>query len=1330
MLVQIVQQLSPVTLARHIEFHRIHPQDRAPLQALLEQAQAKQTQQVVFRTVDSHGTWQWYELRAQQLDHTAKVEASQRIGVLIDITERRRQTEHAALQQKFFQVLAQSPDRPTLIAAMLDTVLNLSDLDGGGLYWERGDGGFDLIASRGLSETFLEQAGNIEPGGPRAEIIHSGSMICSCAEPQDPCTDPGLVHHAALQAEGIESLVVLPITVVGRGHACLNLASKHVRRLPPTSIELLKSLAEQFGLAIERLLTREDAQNQRQNLEGFFHALHDFVFVLNPQGEMLYVNPAVYTELGYDEKLLGQSVLAVHPERVHATAWTIVTEMLEGKRDSCPLPLLRADGSELMVDTRIVRGSWNGQPALLGVSRDISAQRALEQSLERQNDTLRTLMQAQPDLMWLKDPQGVYLACNSRFETFFGHSEQEIVGKTDYDFVPKALADLFRANDLKVLESGKSHTNEERVPFASDGHEELLETIKTPLHDRHGKLLGVLGIGRDITARVQAEEARREALDRFQQLAAHVPGVIYQFRQRSDGTAHVPYASQGLIDIYGVTPEAVRDDASGVFDAVHPDDLPGMLLSIAESAAQLTPWFHEHRVRMPGGSVQWISGHATPVRQSDGSTIWHGYNRDISTERKAREQLLMAASVFANSYEGIMIADANNVIVDINPAFSLITGYERHDVLGQTPRILSSGRQGPDFYTKLWKSLSQHDQWSGEVWNRRKNGEVYAELLAISTVRDDAGKLMHYLAVFSDITRLKAHESELAHIANYDVLTGVPNRRLLSDRLKVALARARRDRSTLAVCMLDLDGFKDVNDRLGHASGDLLLIEISRRLQGVLREDDTLARLGGDEFVLLFSDVRHRDESHRALTRVLQAIAQPVQLGDSQAMVSASIGVTLYPQDDSDADALLRHADQAMYVAKQAGKNRYHLFDSEQDRLIKDHQAQLERLQQALAQNELVLYYQPKVNLASGKVIGAEALIRWQHPEHGLLPPSAFLPLLGGTPLEFAVGDWVIANVLRQIAQWQEEGLGGVFSANIGADHLLEPGFVGHLEAALKKYPQVQPHHLELEILETAAIGDMERATKVLRQCRAMGIRFALDDFGTGYSSLSYFRSLAVDMIKIDQSFVRDMLEDPNDLGIVDSVVRLAQAFNRPVIAEGVETLEHGDVLLQLGCHLVQGYGVSRPMPADQFVQWTRHWNETTPWKNRLPMTTAVADLPLLTAARSHQVWMAALIRQLDAGDTAVTVSLNSDTCGFGQWFHGGGSARYGHLPTFQRIGPLHEQVHALAHEIWATHIAHSAAAHGGQRMALLNASRELSLALEALALEVQTSPPLADGES
>ena len=520
--VHIVQPLNPQNLARQIEFERICAQDIGPLQAVLDRPGAVDAQLVVFRTVDAQGGWQWFELRAQLLNPAAGIEPNQSIGVLTDITERQRLAEHAALQQRFLEILAQSPDRPTLVTTILDTVLGLSDLDGGGLYWERGDGGFDLLVSRGLSDTFLKAASSIEPTDPRAGIINAGALVCSCVDPEDCCTDTGLIHHPLLQAEGILALVVLPITVAGRGHACLNLASRHVRRLPASAITLLQSLAEQFGLAIERLVAREDAQNQRQNLEGFFHTLQDFVFVLNVQGEIQYVNPAVYDKLGYDQQLLGTSILTLHPERVRASARMVVTDMLQGKRTSCPLPILRADGAELMVDTRIVHGRWNGKPALLGVSRDISEQRALEQALQQQRDTLRTLINTIPELVWLKDVNGFYLACNPAFETLFGRNEADITGKTDFDFVDVDLARSFRANDLAAIETGHVIRNEEWLTFASDGRRALMSTCKTPMYSTDGSLQGVLGISHDITQRMAAEQALQSSLHEKEALLKEV----------------------------------------------------------------------------------------------------------------------------------------------------------------------------------------------------------------------------------------------------------------------------------------------------------------------------------------------------------------------------------------------------------------------------------------------------------------------------------------------------------------------------------------------------------------------------------------------------------------------------------------------------------------------------------------------------------------------------------------------------------------------------------------------------------------------------------------
>lgn len=574
----------------------------------------------------------------------------------------------------------------------------------------------------------------------------------------------------------------------------------------------------------------------------------------------------------------------------------------------------------------------------------------------------------------------------------------------------------------------------------------------------------------------------------------------------------------------------------------------------------------------------------------------HGHTLCAQATQTA-QAMRESAIVFEHSYEGIMVVSTDFRIVRVNPAFSRITGYSPEDVLGQNPRILASGRQEADFYEGMWHTIRENGFWRGEIWNRHKSGEVFPELLSVFAVPDSDGIVQSYVGVFIDINGLKTRELDFYRIASHDLLTGLPDRRLLGDRLDQAQARARRTGKLLAVCYLDLDGFKAVNDQHGHAVGDKLLIQVADLLKGVLRTADTLARLGGDEFVLLLSDLQDATECECVARRVLRAVNVPLDIEGRSLCISASMGVTLFPLDDSDADMLLRHADQAMYLAKESGKNCHVVFDTEHDRLVQARFERLQRLRLALGWGEFVLHYQPKVDLITGEVVGAEALIRWQHPELGLLQPGAFLADMEGSDLDARVGHWVVEEVLQQMLHWQSTGLNLQVSANVSATHLLHPDFVLNLRSLLQRYPDVAPARLELEIVETTALADMERAVSVLEACKGLGVSFSLDDFGTGYSSLAYFRRLPVHMIKIDQSFVCDMLTDDNDFGIVESVVRLAQAFNRLVIAEGVETLEHGARLLQLGCHLAQGYGIARPMPPSDLPRWIERWTAEEPWR-------------------------------------------------------------------------------------------------------------------------------------
>jgi diguanylate cyclase (GGDEF)-like protein len=420
---------------------------------------------------------------------------------------------------------------------------------------------------------------------------------------------------------------------------------------------------------------------------------------------------------------------------------------------------------------------------------------------------------------------------------------------------------------------------------------------------------------------------------------------------------------------------------------------------------------------------------------------------------------------------------------------------------------------------------------------------------------------------------------------------------LLADRMQLAMAQAERGGKTLAVCYLDLDGFKPVNDLYGHATGDQLLIEIAQRLKACVRAGDTVSRLGGDEFVLLLSNVEDEHECDLAVARIITFLNRPVIIDQHEISVSGSIGITLYPQDQSDADALLRHADQAMYAAKQAGRNCYHLFDPEHDRRTRVRREETSRIRQGLLADEFEMYYQPKVDMRQAHVIGAEALIRWNHPEEGLLPPAHFTLALESGELCIEFGDWVLRQALQQLDTWKAQGLTISVSVNIAGDHLQHPGFVQRLSDLLASYPNVSPGQLELEVLETAALDDIAVVAEVFGQCRQLGVSFSLDDFGTGYSSLTYFRRLPADVLKIDQSFIRDMLEDPEDMAIVQGVIGLTHAFKRIAIAEGVETEAHGTALLKLGCELGQGYGIARPMRAEQLPDWIKQYSLSTAWQ-------------------------------------------------------------------------------------------------------------------------------------
>jgi diguanylate cyclase (GGDEF)-like protein/PAS domain S-box-containing protein len=553
------------------------------------------------------------------------------------------------------------------------------------------------------------------------------------------------------------------------------------------------------------------------------------------------------------------------------------------------------------------------------------------------------------------------------------------------------------------------------------------------------------------------------------------------------------------------------------------------------------------------------------------------------------ERLQWVAQLFANSHNGLLITDHLGTVIDVNPTFTTITGYSREEIVGNNPRLLHSGLHDETFYANMWRALREEGAWQGEVYNRHKDGELIVELIAIHAVRDGAGQITHYIGNFSNLTRFKRYQRQLEQMAHYDALTQLPNRVLLADRIRQAIAWVQRQGTLVAVCYLDLDGFKPINDRHGHPVGDQVLIEVAERLREAVREGDTVARIGGDEFVVLLTDMDNMEEVETILSRIHGSVADPLRSATGE-QVTASIGVTVYPLDSEDPDLLLHHADQAMYRAKTSGRNRYYLFDPEHDQLTRDFREGIETLRQALSADEFELYFQPIIDLANGQPLGLEALIRWHHPERGLLLPEAFLP--GDRPgiensaLAIELDLWAIEAALKQMSSWNHPDVPLLITVNISQRTLHWPPLTAHLKRLLEAYPIDTALHLDLEVYEATALADLTLTAEIIERCAPLGIAFALDDFGNGYSSVTYLKRLPADVLKIAPNFIANMLDDPADMAVVESIIALAKAFGRKVIAEGVESTAQMRALLARGCHWAQGYGIAAPLPAARVPDW------------------------------------------------------------------------------------------------------------------------------------------------
>jgi len=938
------------------------------------------------------------------------------------------------------------------------------------------------------------------------------------------------------------------------------------------------------------------------------------VWTAGPDGALDYVNQQVIDYFGRDfDAMLGTGwVDIVHPDDLHEALIRWTKSLATGDDYETDFRLRRADGTyrwhiaraSALIDEQGKITQW------IGTSTDITSRKEVEAALAL-NEAHLAAAQARALIgSWELDlVSGISSASDEWFQIM---ELNPAMGMPDFE----QFMAMVHPQDVQLLKERRDQSlrgkNESQYDFriiTPDGSIRWIEARSVTLFDENDRPFRMMGTSQNITERKEIELALNASESRFRAFMEKTPALAFIKNE----AGQFVYINPTFERTFQMPPEKIL--GTTVFDH-WPAEVAQRLQDHDQTiflTGKQTEAFED--VPTPTGMRHWLTVKFI-FSNADGQRFLGCTAIDL-TDRHHAEQALRTSTDLLNVSQ--YVAQMGGWQLDVSTQRLFWTDQIYH-LLDTTPdEIQPTIKSGLDYFlpesrpqliNALTAAIENGEGFDLELAMRTLKGRQI-DVRVICTVAMKDGKPDKLNGVFQDISEQKAsqlalehanHELEYANrvlenIAHYDALTHLPNRVLLADRMQQAMAHTQRHEQILAVAFLDLDGFKAVNDQYGHAVGDKLLIHLAHRMKSTLREGDTLARIGGDEFVVVLTDLHHTSDCHSLITRLLQAAAEPVEMDDTLVEVSASIGVTLYPQDGSDPEQLLRHADQAMYLAKQAGKNCYHLFDIAKDVAVKHQRETLEHIRSALHNKEFVLYYQPKVHMRTGKVIGAEALIRWQHPQYGLLPPAAFLSVVENHLLSIEMGEWVIETALDQMTEWEIMGLQIPISVNIGALQLQQTNFAERLGELLALHPAANPHHLELEILETSALEDITQVSAVINDCKVLGVTFALDDFGTGYSSLAYLKRLPAGLLKIDQSFVRDMLEDTDDLAIIKGIVGLANAFHRHVIAEGVETIAHGEILLAMGCELAQGYGIARPMPAAAIPEWVNTWRPDPAWR-------------------------------------------------------------------------------------------------------------------------------------
>ncbi|MGJ0517243.1 MAG: EAL domain-containing protein [Methylomicrobium sp.] len=1092
------------------------------------------------------------------------------------------------------------------------------------------------VACAGEGIDYLQEIDmSLEPGDPFRNgtsgiAIYEDRPVWCQDFLHDPMTSP---WHKLASRYGWGSNAALPIHRNGAVVGIFSLFANKSHAFDEDVQDLLLKMVRDISFALDnfdREEKRAHAEQSLQKSEQFLRTVietePECVKVLDKDGELIEMNAAglkMFEADSLDQVRRHKLLNFILPEYRDAFE-ALHKRVINGEHGSLEFEMTGLKGTRRWLETYSAPlPDHNSEVVMmLGVTHDITQRKLAEQALQESQNRLMLAIKGSNDAPWDWDLEKNRLYYSPQWWHMLGYETDELqsdaklwqnmVHPDDLDFIQEDLR--------KALNSGQSmHSVELRLRH-KDGHYVPILERSFISRNKDGKVIRISGTNMDLTARrheQNLEELRGfmlecitssmplpEILDAIMhKIESLMPDAHCAILLLDDSGRHLLLASAPSLpnfyknSIDGLTTgedmgccgyAAITGESAIAADISRDPRCIGTRLLLEQ--AGLTSWWSEPIQGSDSKMLGTFAVYHRTVKEPNEyerkliETVAH--YAALTIDRKHSEtQLKLAAKVFEQSQEGFMITDARRRILKVNPAFTAITGYSEQEAFGKSASMLSSGRHDKEFYRNLWETIRTQNFWQGEIWNRRKNGEIYPELLNISVVRDNSGNVSEYVGVFADITQLKASEAQLEFLAHHDTLTSLPNRLRLFFRLEHSIESAKRDGAQLALLMLDLDRFKDVNDSFGHLAGDQLLQLVANRLVDRVRDIDTVARLGGDEFTVVLENIAHPEDAARIAQAIIQDLSEPWSIPHTgEVLIGASIGISLYPQHGHTPELLLQQADAALYEAKEGGRNRFAFYSHELTEAARQRIEMEARLRRALLQNELLVYYQPQIDIATGAIVGAEALARWLDPVEGMFLPDHFIPVAEQTGLIQAVGAWILRETCRQGKEWLDKGFRPISLAVNISQHQIRQSDICSLVADVLRDTGFPAEYLELELTESGLMERQSYVIDILKSLREQGVRIAIDDFGTGYSSLAYLKRFPLNVLKIDKNFIDDIPDQQDDREIAATIIAMGHILGFKVLAEGVETPAQMAFLKEKGCDMYQGFLGSHPLPVEEFT--------------------------------------------------------------------------------------------------------------------------------------------------